>query len=246
MMLSLGMFQFEIGTLPYQQLTRDRTWRHGRTDRFGARQASQYLGPGDDKVTLTGALIPGLAGSFSALETVARMADEGDAYSLVAGTGEVIGAFVIEHLGNSRDTFLIDGLARKGDFTLELTRVPDNADADAATALSGALDSAVRTTLGGAPVLPAIPSPVQLLGGVIPGDDAVRQLAGAIQGALPIAEQLLRSFPLELSRAELADRLGLPTSTAALGGTIDKLAAAGIVETTATGVRLVQELMLDG
>ncbi|MGE5563137.1 MAG: phage tail protein [Bacillota bacterium] len=245
-MLSLGMFQFEIGTLAYQQLTRDRTWRHGRTDRFGARQASQYLGPGDDKVTLTGALIPGLSGSFSSLDTLAQMADDGDAYSLVAGTGQVFGAYVIERLGDTRENFLVDGLARKGDFTLELTRVPEQ-EAASANLLSSVLGTpAIATTLGGMPIEALVPTAVQLAAGAPPGADLVRSLAAAVQGALPIAEQLLHAFPLEVPVAELASRLGLPTSTTALTGTVDKLVAGGIVERTANGVRIVKGLMLNG
>lgn len=132
MMLSFGMFPFEIGTLAYQELARSRAWRYGRTARFGTREASQYLGPGDDKVTLSGAIIPGLSGSFWSIEKLAQMGDEGLAWPLVDGSGSVLGHYVLDQLDHKASTFMVDGKARKGDFTLTLTRVADDARQQAA------------------------------------------------------------------------------------------------------------------
>lgn len=126
MLMSFGMFQFEIGTLPYQELARSRSWRFGRTARFGAREASQFLGPGDDKVTLSGAIVPGLAGKFSSIETLADLADKGDAWPLIDGRGNVLGSYVVDQLDMKASIFLVDGVPRKGDFTLALTRVADD------------------------------------------------------------------------------------------------------------------------
>lgn len=128
MMLSLGMFAFEISTLAYQELTRSRAWRFGRTPRFGSREASQFLGPGDDKVTLTGAIYPGVSGSFWSLEQLANLADDGQAWPLVDGTGNVLGQYVVDSIDSRASTFLVDGLARKGDFSIALTRVAEDAD----------------------------------------------------------------------------------------------------------------------
>ncbi|MDD3800205.1 MAG: phage tail protein [Novosphingobium sp.] len=124
-MMSFGMFQFEIGTLPYQELSRSRGWRYGRAPALGARDASQYLGPDADVITLTGALIPGLAGSFSSLEELVAIGDRGQACKLVDGLGNVLGSFELEKLDHKASTFMVDGLARKGDFTITLTRARD-------------------------------------------------------------------------------------------------------------------------
>ncbi len=61
MMMSLGLFLFEIGTLPYQQLARSSEYRFAESERFGARSAQQFTGEGDDKITLSGALYPAAA-----------------------------------------------------------------------------------------------------------------------------------------------------------------------------------------
>ncbi|WP_443749693.1 phage tail protein [Asticcacaulis solisilvae] len=125
MMMTLGLFGFEIGTLPYQELARQTEWRYGKGDRFRARPAVQYLGPGTDKITLTGALYPSLAGKFSSLDTIRSMADAGQSYLMLDGLGNVMGSWIINSLSDNRSIFFVDGVARKGEFTIELERVSD-------------------------------------------------------------------------------------------------------------------------
>lgn len=123
MMLALDMFVFEIGTLPYQELQRKWAWRHAQSDRFGALPAAQFVGPGPETVSLTGALIPGEGiGAYSALETLVEMANTGEAYGLVSGMGEVLGEYFIRSIDQTQSLFFVDGVARKSDFTLALER----------------------------------------------------------------------------------------------------------------------------
>lgn len=122
-LMSLGMFAFEMGTLPFQELGRKTGWRYAATERLGTRPAVQYLGPGDDDVGLSGALIPGFAGSFSSLDTLREMGNTGDAWPLVTGSGRVLGNYRIEELSEKETNFLIDGVPRKGDFSITLKRV---------------------------------------------------------------------------------------------------------------------------
>jgi phage protein U len=74
-------------------------------------------------VTITGTLVPELAGSASAIETLAEMANEGEAWPLMDGTGTILGTYTIDRLANEGALLIDNGLARKVDFTLELTRV---------------------------------------------------------------------------------------------------------------------------
>jgi phage protein U len=90
MLAAIGMFVFDTQTLLPDRIGRDRAWRHARDDRFLAPAASQFVGPGDDKVTITGTLVPELAGSASAIETLAEMANEGEAWPLMDGTGTIL------------------------------------------------------------------------------------------------------------------------------------------------------------
>lgn len=120
---ALGMFAFTTDSTLFEKLTRSREWRHERTERFGAIAASQFVGPGAEKITLTGRLVPEVLGRYGALETLVDMADTGDAYTLMDGRGNVLGDFTIDRVDEGHDNFTENGMARVKDFTIELTRV---------------------------------------------------------------------------------------------------------------------------
>ena len=119
---ALGLFIFEFATWPFEEMTRDADWGHASAPRVGARDALQFTGPGDERVSIAGKLAPEVAGSFSAIETLRAMADEGDEYQFVLGTGDVWGGFVITRLSEQRKAMLVDGTPRLIDFTMDLKR----------------------------------------------------------------------------------------------------------------------------
>ena len=122
-MMSLGMFLFALDSAPYSELGRKMAWRWGRTDRVGAFAAAQFLGPGEDCVSISGALVPPLTGSYSNLRVLEAMGDQGEAQPLVDSEGVVWGHFTIESIDKKQSHIMVDGLARKTDFTIELKRV---------------------------------------------------------------------------------------------------------------------------
>ena len=54
MLMSLGMFPFSLPTLAHDDLSRRTAWRHATSQRIGARDASQYVGPGEESITIGG------------------------------------------------------------------------------------------------------------------------------------------------------------------------------------------------
>ncbi len=125
MMMSLGMFVFGLTTLAYQDMQRQTSWRHPGNSRVGTRAGLQYVGPGDDSITLSGVLVPELMGQASALLELRKMADSGNAWALVSGTGEVFGAFVIENINETGTRHMDNGRARRIEFQLQLKRADD-------------------------------------------------------------------------------------------------------------------------
>lgn len=123
MLAALGLFVFELKTFPFADLARRTGWNHARSDRFGAIASSQFTGPGQDALSIGGAIVPEAAGSFGAIRTLRLMADEGDAYPFVDGSGAVWGQFVIVGMDEGRKHLLVDGTPRLIDFSLELERV---------------------------------------------------------------------------------------------------------------------------
>lgn len=142
MMMSLGMFVFSLPTLAYQDLARKTGWRHAEATRVGARAASQFVGPGADTITLGGLLVPDVAGTRGSIDELRAMGDKGgsgdngEGWPLVDGTGKVLGAWRLDDLSETQTLFFQDGVPRKTDFSLTLTRVDEPSDGDAAGAQS--------------------------------------------------------------------------------------------------------------
>lgn len=125
MLMALGLFVFETRSVPYQQLARSTTWRHSSQSRVGQRPAYQFVGPGEDTITLSGVLLPEFTGGQPSLDEIRRMADEGQAWPLIEGTGRQYGLWVITGVDETSSAFSYDGAAAKIEFTLNLERIDD-------------------------------------------------------------------------------------------------------------------------
>ncbi|MDL4863413.1 phage tail protein [Halomonas elongata] len=126
MMMAFGLFIFGLSTAAYQELQRQTEWRHQGKARVGRRPARQFLGPGDDKVTLTGTLLPQLTGGQQSLDQLRKMAGQGAAWPLIEGTGTYYGLYVIESLNERKSVFMRDGIAQQIEFDLSLQHVDDD------------------------------------------------------------------------------------------------------------------------
>src|SRR5690554_90953 len=136
MMMALGLFVFGMHTVAYQELQRQTDWRHPSTSRVGTNPARQFLGRGDDTITLPGVLVSGLTGTQVSLDVLRQMADTGKAWTLIEGTGRIYGLWVIESMQETRTYFFKDGAARRIEFTLTLKRI-DDGETDRLGALTG-------------------------------------------------------------------------------------------------------------
>ncbi|EGJ9795222.1 phage tail protein [Escherichia coli] len=126
MMLALGMFVFMCQTLPHQTMQRESDYRWPSNSRIGKRDAYQFLGVGEENITLAGVLYPELTGGKLTMTTLRLMAEEGRAWPLLDGTGMIYGMYVISRVSETGSIFFADGTPRKIDFTLSLTRVDES------------------------------------------------------------------------------------------------------------------------
>ncbi|EPF0538161.1 phage tail protein [Yersinia enterocolitica] len=126
MMMALGMFVFMLQTVPYQDFQHQMAWRHPSNARIGLRPISQFLGPDEESITLSGVLYPELTGGKVSLMALQLMAETGKAWSLIEGSGAIHGMFVIESLSRTKSIFFSDGSARKIEFTLTLKRTDES------------------------------------------------------------------------------------------------------------------------
>lgn len=122
MMMIFGMFIFSMNTAAYQQLQRSTNWRHPNNDRVGDIPAYQFVGRGEDTITLEGSIVPqfGMPSSITALRS---MGDTGKAFALISGTGKVFGMYILTDLQETQTIFFKDGTPRQIDFNLTLKQV---------------------------------------------------------------------------------------------------------------------------
>ncbi|HGL3703300.1 TPA: phage tail protein, partial [Enterobacter hormaechei] len=118
-------------------------YRWPSNSRVGKRDAFQFLGVGEEKITLAGVLYPELTGGRMTMTTIRLMAEEGRAWPLLDGTGMIYGMYVINSVSDTGSVFFSDGTARKIDFTLTLTRVDPSL-----AALYGDIGKQAETLIG--------------------------------------------------------------------------------------------------
>ena len=143
MMMVFGLFVFELRTLPYQQLQLSRNWRHVKNDRVGRSAKWQYVGAGENQLTLGGLLYPEITGGNLSLGAVSTMAYTGLAWPLIDGVGSISGLYVLSGLLETHQEFDRYGKAKRIEFTLSLQRV----DEDIREGLQSSSVSNLLTTL---------------------------------------------------------------------------------------------------
>lgn len=128
MIASFGLFVFDTTTMLPEDVNRHRDWRHASSERFGAIDASQFTGPGEEQLRFTGRLIPELAGSYSSIDTLAAMADAGEAHPFIRGDGLIFGNYIILSIDEQMGAMIDGGLPRVVGFSIEMKRMPDTTD----------------------------------------------------------------------------------------------------------------------
>lgn len=126
MLLALGMFVFSVNTAAYQELDRQTAWRHASNSRVGARSGYQFVGVGEDTISLSGWVAPGQMGMASSISMLRDMGDTGKAWTLVDGLGFFHGIFIITNLSEKGSYFNRFGQARKIEFNLSLSRIDED------------------------------------------------------------------------------------------------------------------------
>ena len=147
MMMVLGLYVFMLRTVPYQELQYQRSWRHAANSRVNRRPSTQFLGPDNDMLTLSGVLMPEITGGRLSLLALEQMAEQGKAWPLIEGSGTIYGMYVIEGLNQTKTEFFRDGMPRRIEFTLSLKRVDESLNNLQDTAASALSD--ISKTVGG-------------------------------------------------------------------------------------------------
>jgi phage protein U len=128
-LMAFGPFAFGMQTAAYDELRRQMQFKHGAAVRVGERDTYQYLGAGEEIITLSGTVAPGVTGTLASITQLEAMGLGGQAYVLVDGAGYVYGVYFIQSLETTQRYLFPDGTPRRVDFSLTLCR-SDNLPAD--------------------------------------------------------------------------------------------------------------------
>ena len=127
MILSLGQFVFSVDTLTFNELQRSRSWSFASNDIAHGRPQYQFTGTGEETISIPFLIYQEHGfGNRQSVDDLAEMADTGAGYVLIDGSGYIYGVFAIDSIDDNRSFLTINGVPRKVDGTLKLTRVDDN------------------------------------------------------------------------------------------------------------------------
>ena len=136
-MLTFGPVSFQVAEAAYQALTRAARYRTPALERVGSRPAYHFLGPGEESITLTGVIMPTYRGRPAVLDDLRALAGAGEARELTAGTGRVLGRWLLNDVSDERTGLFDNGAARRVAYTLRLVR-----DDEGPSGRQGALETA--------------------------------------------------------------------------------------------------------
>lgn len=120
-MMMLDRFKFWIPTATYQTLERTTEWKWPSQHRFLLGPSSQFVGNGEDRITLNGVVYTELYGG-NAVDELRSMGGVGKTYRMISGTGAIMGNWIIESVQEKNSLFAAFGTARKQEFSLNLRR----------------------------------------------------------------------------------------------------------------------------
>lgn len=124
-MMRLGTFKFSIYTAAYQELNRTTNYKWGEQAVFGGWDDLQYLGPGEDAISLTGVVYPEFKGGTGQIDDLRALASTGQPQLLVSGTGRILGYWAIGIITEGQTKMAAFGVPRRQEFTVNIRKFSD-------------------------------------------------------------------------------------------------------------------------
>ena len=192
-LFQLGSFQFDLANGVPQSLDRTADYRWEVQDRLLRDPAAQFLGPGNQEITLDGVLYPGFSGRQTTMETLRELAAKGEPQMLTDGLGKVYGKWAIRRVQEGLSTFAPGGGARQISFGVSLVRYSEDNPGEAASPLS--MSNASYATTG-----------VQGIGSLTGADSAFQAVDWAKNPQFSIASTAAQAGGLNLGQLAAISR----------------------------------------
>jgi hypothetical protein len=183
-MMALGDYVFGIDTAAFNELNRETEYRWPSQDVFGAPQVLQFTGWGSDTIQLPGVIYPEHFSDGGQLDALRELGSSGEPQTLIAGSGDVLGDWVIERVSERQSLFAVGGAARKQEFTLTLRRYGDGVTAVLDTVAEVVGDA---PSIGGLPTLPSSGLLATISGAAANLCGTISSVAGQVSNAISAA-----------------------------------------------------------
>ncbi len=120
-LLKLGGFKFSTSTAAFNRMVKKHSWRWAAQARFGNNDLLQYTGKDAATISLVGIVATQREGvGIGRIDELVAIGDLATPQLLVAGTGEVMGYWVMMNAEEVGTRFVAGGAPRRQEFTLEL------------------------------------------------------------------------------------------------------------------------------
>ena len=125
-MMRLGAYRFAMDTAAYNDMTRTAAYRWASVE-TQAGPGFQYMGPGEDAMTLSGIVYPHFMGGLGQLDAMRAEALKGKPLLMTDGLGSVRGFWIIKNVRETGQKFAAGGVARRQTFSMNLAYYGDKA-----------------------------------------------------------------------------------------------------------------------
>lgn len=126
MIWGFALFTLSKSNVSYSNLSSNKNYRHAFNERIGSRASQQFLGAGQETITITGTLVPFVAGGRLALHRFQSQADSGLPFPLIESNGTVHGFYVITTISTEESEHVKDGRPKVIEYTITFQRVGDD------------------------------------------------------------------------------------------------------------------------
>ena len=122
----LGELRFEISDLVFQGLERNFQYRWEAQNRLGRRPAQQFMGPGEETISLEGVIYPNhpmFSKPMASLNKIRSQSMTGQPFRFganVGGQGRNLGRWVVKSIRDKQSYFNQQSSPGKVEFTIEM------------------------------------------------------------------------------------------------------------------------------
>ncbi|MCO8167878.1 phage tail protein [Pseudomonas sp. 21LCFQ02] len=119
-------YYFNLDTAAFDELRRSSPYRWAEQERLMRRPAQQAVGVGTEKLSIKGAIFPGVRGGLKQLERLRSFGEQLKPLLLTTGYGLVLGHWCLLNVDDEQSALLSGGAPRKQGFSLEFSRYGDD------------------------------------------------------------------------------------------------------------------------